>query len=96
MNRKDPGLRHTRASIALRMGYVLMLVYGFLISIRLMGSAIKALGSDTAQNLFSGISNPFAGLAVGTLATVLVQSSSTSTATIVSLGSCSSTWRSTS
>jgi sodium-dependent phosphate cotransporter len=75
----------SRASIALRLGYVLALVYGFLISIRLMGSAIKALGSDMAQELFSGVSNPFAGLAVGTLATVLVQSSSTSTSTIVSL-----------
>ena len=69
----------------MRLSYVLALVYGFLISIRLMGSAIKALGSDTAQELFSGVSNPFAGLAVGTLATVLVQSSSTSTSTIVSL-----------
>ncbi|MDP6740802.1 MAG: Na/Pi symporter [Planctomycetota bacterium] len=75
----------SRIAVASRLGYVIFLVYGFLISIRLMGSAIKALGSDTAQELFSGVSNPFAGLAVGTLATVLVQSSSTSTATIVSL-----------
>ncbi len=85
MKRNVSGLPPSRASIALRLGYVLTLVYGFLVSIRLMGSAIKALGSDTAQELFSGISNPFAGLAVGTLATVLVQSSSTSTSTIVSL-----------
>ncbi|MAG63342.1 sodium dependent phosphate transporter [Candidatus Woesearchaeota archaeon] len=75
----------SRIAVASRLGYVIFLVYGFLISIRLMGSAIKALGSDTAQELFSGVSNPFAGLAVGTLATVLVQSSSTSTSTIVSL-----------
>jgi sodium-dependent phosphate cotransporter len=83
-----PGSPEPRLSggvIVLRLSYVLALVYGFLISIRLMGSAIKALGSDTAQELFSGVSNPFAGLAVGTLATVLVQSSSTSTSTIVSL-----------
>jgi sodium-dependent phosphate cotransporter len=75
----------SRMAVASRLGYVIVLVYGFLVSIRLMGSAIKALGSDTAQELFSGVSNPFAGLAVGTLATVLVQSSSTSTSTIVSL-----------
>jgi sodium-dependent phosphate cotransporter len=75
----------SRMAVASRLGYVIVLVYGFLISIRLMGSAIKALGSDTAQELFRGVQNPFAGLAVGTLATVLVQSSSTSTSTIVSL-----------
>jgi sodium-dependent phosphate cotransporter len=85
MKRHIVGAAPSRVTIALRLSYVLALVYGFLISIRLMGSAIKALGSDTAQELFSGVSNPFAGLAVGTLATVLVQSSSTSTATIVSL-----------
>jgi sodium-dependent phosphate cotransporter len=82
----NPDTPHlSRMAVASRLGYVLFLVYGFLISIRLMGSAVKALGSDTAQELFNGVQNPFAGLAVGTLATVLVQSSSTSTATIVSL-----------
>lgn len=75
----------TNAEKVLRMGYVLGLVYLFLVSIRLMGSAVKVLGSDTASDLFSGVANPFAGLAVGTLATVLVQSSSTTTSTIVGL-----------
>ena len=35
--------------------------------------------------MFDGVSNPFAGLSVGVLATVLVQSSSTTTASIVGL-----------
>jgi sodium-dependent phosphate cotransporter len=69
----------------LRLGFVLGLVYLFLVSIRLMGSAVKVLGADAASDLFSGVANPFAGLAVGTLATVLVQSSSTTTSTIVGL-----------
>ena len=69
----------------LRMGAVVGLVYLFLVSIRLMGSAVKVLGADAATDLFSGVANPFAGVAVGVLATVLVQSSSTTTATIVGL-----------
>lgn len=75
----------SRGTNALRAAFVLLLVYGFLVSIRLMGGAFKAMGSETAQGLYEGISNPFAGLAVGILATVLVQSSSTSTSTIVGL-----------
>jgi sodium-dependent phosphate cotransporter len=50
-----------------------------------MGSSIKAFGQGAAGNLFTGVENPFAGLSVGVLATVLVQSSSTSTSTIVGL-----------
>ena len=64
---------------------VLALLYGFLVAIQLMSGSIKALGKDTANNLFAGVSNPFAGLSVGVLATVLVQSSSTTTASIVGL-----------
>ena len=51
-----------------------------------MESGIKGFSdADTASNIFSGISNPFAGLAAGILATVLVQSSSVTTSTIVAL-----------
>jgi len=70
---------------ALRILLVLGLIYAFLVAIGLMGGSIKAMGKDTAGSMFDGISNPFAGLAVGVLATVLVQSSSTTTATIVSM-----------
>ena len=64
---------------------VVGLIYMFLVAIGLMGGSIKAMGKGTAGGMFDGISNPFAGLAVGVLATVLVQSSSTTTATIVGL-----------
>ncbi|MEZ6004301.1 MAG: Na/Pi symporter [Planctomycetota bacterium] len=76
-----PGLAVTLA----RWGLVLLLLYGFLIAIHLMGGSIKSLGKDAAKDLFDGIKNPFAGLSVGILATVLVQSSSTTTSTIVGL-----------
>ena len=43
------------------------------------------VGGCTAGEMFSSISNPIAGLMVGVLATVLVQSSSTSTSIVVAL-----------
>lgn len=43
------------------------------------------MGGCTAGALFGGIDNPIAGLCIGILATVLLQSSSTSTSIIVSL-----------
>ncbi len=63
----------------------LILLFLFLVSIKLLGGTIKAFGKETAEGLFQGVSNPFAGLAVGILATVLVQSSSVTTATIVAM-----------
>ncbi|HEX9794733.1 MAG TPA: Na/Pi symporter [Planctomycetota bacterium] len=61
------------------------LLYLFLVAIEVMSGAFKFMGSDQAKSLFEGVANPFAGLAVGILSTVLVQSSSVSTATIVAL-----------
>jgi sodium-dependent phosphate cotransporter len=61
------------------------LLYGFLVAIGLMSSAFKILGEGHAGGLFEGVSSPFAALAVGILATVLVQSSSVTTSTIVAL-----------
>ncbi len=64
---------------------VLALLYLFLVGVRLLESGIKALGSDFTDALFDNVTNPVAGLFVGILATVLVQSSSVTTATIVGL-----------
>ena len=60
-------------------------LYSFLVSIKLLEKGIKTLGAEYTDQLFQSISSPFAGLLVGTLATVLVQSSSVTTATIVGL-----------
>ena len=60
-------------------------LYSFLVSIKLLEKGIKTLGSEYTDELFQSVSSPFAGLLVGTLATVLVQSSSVTTATIVGL-----------
>jgi len=71
--------------VLMRVALVLGLLYLFLVAIQMMGGSIKMMGANASEGLFSGVNNPFAGLAVGILATVLVQSSSTTTATIVAL-----------
>ncbi|MCB1246382.1 MAG: Na/Pi symporter, partial [Acidimicrobiia bacterium] len=64
---------------------VVALLYLFLIGVKLLEGGVTNLGNDTAGSLFDGISNPLAALCVGMLATVLVQSSSVTTSTIVAL-----------
>lgn len=61
------------------------LLYVFLAGVKGLESGIKELGSGFTDALFEGVSNPLAGLFVGVLGTVLVQSSSVTTATIVGL-----------
>ena len=68
-----------------RLLLVLFLLFLFLVAIELLGTSFKTVGTETAQQLISSVTNPFAGLSVGILATVLVQSSSVTTATIVGL-----------
>jgi solute carrier family 34 (sodium-dependent phosphate cotransporter) len=57
----------------------------FLLDLKLLGSGFKLLGGKDSAKMFDVVSNPFSALMVGTLATVLVQSSSTSTSIIISL-----------
>ena len=80
-----PEARRSAPAVLARLALVLFLLYTFLVAIKTLGSAIKAFGKATSGELFDGVSNPFAGLAVGILATVLVQSSSTTTSTIVGM-----------
>lgn len=70
---------------ALRLIALVALLYGFLVGVDILGEGISGLGAGAADSLFRGVANPLAGLAVGVLATVLVQSSSVSTSTIVAL-----------
>ena len=60
-------------------------VWFFILNLKLLGSGFKLLGGKDSANMFDVVDNPFSGLMVGTLATVLVQSSSTSTSIIISL-----------
>ncbi len=64
---------------------VFCLIYVFLVGVSLLESGIKVMGADTQEQLFEGVTHPLAGLFVGILGTVLVQSSSASTSVIVGL-----------
>ncbi|NND75812.1 MAG: Na/Pi symporter [Ilumatobacter sp.] len=64
---------------------VIAFIYLFLVGVSSLEKGIKIMGEDTQERLFSSVSNPIAGLCVGILGTVLVQSSSASTSVIVGL-----------
>jgi sodium-dependent phosphate cotransporter len=64
---------------------VFFFLYFFLVGLSLLGTAAKVMGGCTAGALFGDDTNPVAGLMVGILCTVLVQSSSSTTSIIVSL-----------
>jgi solute carrier family 34 (sodium-dependent phosphate cotransporter) len=70
---------------ALRALLVAAALYGFLVGVALLESGIAAMGEGFQEGLLESVSNPVAGLFAGILATVLVQSSSVSTSTIVGL-----------
>lgn len=64
---------------------LVVLLYLFLVAVDLLSSGIAGLGEEFTDQLFRGVDNPLAALSVGVLATVLVQSSSVTTSTIVGL-----------
>lgn len=61
------------------------LVYGLLVAVNMIGGGFKLATGDRADVIFEMASNPFAGLVIGTVATALIQSSSTVTSIIVGL-----------
>ena len=73
------------AETAGRLGLTLFFLYLFLAGVKSLETGISSFGSDAVDQIFGSVANPIAGLAAGILATVLVQSSSVSTATIVGL-----------
>lgn len=73
------------AETAGRLGLALFFLYLFLVGVKSLETGISSFGSDFVDSVFSSVANPIAGLAAGVLATVLVQSSSVTTATIVGL-----------
>ena len=75
----------SRLPAPVRSAIVVSLLYLFLVGVKLLEGGIKGIGSQYTDPLFESVSNPLAGLFVGVLATVLVQSSSVSTSTIVGL-----------
>ncbi|XP_034282181.1 sodium-dependent phosphate transport protein 2B isoform X2 [Pantherophis guttatus] len=71
---------------------LLGLLYFFVCSLDVLSSAFQLVGGKAAGDIFkdgSVLSNPVAGLVIGVLVTVMVQSSSTSSSIIVSMVSSS-------
>lgn len=64
---------------------VVGLIYLFLVGVSSLEGGIKVMGAETQERLFSNVDHPLAGLFIGLLGTVLVQSSSASTSVIVGL-----------
>ncbi|XP_066301802.1 sodium-dependent phosphate transport protein 2B-like isoform X1 [Branchiostoma lanceolatum] len=95
---KDEGTKwrdlDTKGKILRALGYVLKpllllgLIYLFICSLDFLSSAFRLLGGRAAGETLSNselLRNPVAGLMIGVLATVLVQSSSTSTSIVVTM-----------
>uniref|UniRef100_UPI0037E7B0CC sodium-dependent phosphate transport protein 2A-like n=1 Tax=Semicossyphus pulcher TaxID=241346 RepID=UPI0037E7B0CC len=78
----------TVVSALCKIPLLFLLLYLFVCSLDILSSAFQLAGGRVAGDIFQKnaiLSNPVAGLVVGILVTVLVQSSSTSTSIIVSL-----------
>ena len=64
---------------------IIVAVYFFLLSIKLLGHSFKLFGKGFAESLIEMTSNPLAGLLIGIAATSLIQSSSTTTSIVVGM-----------
>ena len=64
---------------------VFFFLYWFMFSLEVLGSSAKVLTGCSAGALFGDDTNPVAGVMVGLISTVLLQSSSTTTSIIISL-----------
>ena len=64
---------------------IVLTIYLFMLSIKLLGHSFKLFGKGFAETMIEMTSNPFAGLIIGIVATSLIQSSSTTTSIVVGL-----------
>lgn len=64
---------------------IIGLVYLFILSITLLGISIKSLGAEAANTILQITASPLVGLAIGVLATSIIQSSSTTTSIVVGM-----------
>lgn len=81
----DQSAAAARAAAVAQFLLVLGLLYLFLVGVGVLEEGIAALGSGFEEGLLESVDHPLAGVFAGTLATVLVQSSSVTTSTIVGL-----------
>lgn len=82
---REPRRKDREIPVIVRGLLVLTFLYLFLVGIAFLESGIAAAGEGFQAALLSNVSHPISGLCAGLLATVLVQSSSVSTSTIVGM-----------
>jgi sodium-dependent phosphate cotransporter len=63
---------------------VVGLIYLLICAVGIISRGFRGLGADAAHSMFAFAGNPWVGLCIGVLATVLIQSSTTTTAIAVS------------
>ena len=81
----DPFSPGDRLPAWVRLLLVFGFLYVFLVGVGLLEGGIRAFGAGFEEQLLSSVANPLAGLCAGIAATVVVQSSSITTSTIVGL-----------
>ena len=64
---------------------IIVILYLFLVSIGMIGSAFKGMGKEFAVQLIQSNAGPLIGLFIGILATSIIQSSSTTTSLVVGM-----------
>lgn len=64
---------------------IIISIYLFLLSIKLLGHSFKLFGKEFAESMLQMTSNPFTGLIIGIVSTSIIQSSSTTTSIVVGL-----------
>ncbi|WP_432489086.1 Na/Pi symporter [Kineococcus sp. SYSU DK018] len=79
------GPRPSGRQVAVRALLALVLLYLFLVAVGVLEDGIAQMGEGFGDAVLEGVSHPLSGLFAGVLATILVQSSSVTTSTIVGL-----------
>ncbi|WP_143017177.1 Na/Pi symporter [Catalinimonas alkaloidigena] len=82
---EDHVVLSSRIKTLLRLLWMAVALYAFLVALESMGSAFRLLNSDIAQEIISVMANPFVSLFIGLLSTAILQSSSTITAMVVAI-----------
>ncbi|UEA60758.1 Na/Pi symporter [Gordonia otitidis] len=82
-HRTEPTARRSVLRVTVLWLAVVLALLLLISAVSVIGRGFRLLGDDRAHQLFAFAGNPFVGLAVGVLATVIVQSSTTVTAIVV-------------
>ncbi|MAD51358.1 MAG: Na/Pi symporter [Candidatus Marinimicrobia bacterium] len=86
MDSKAAGeLKSSQGDTILKTLAIIVILYLFLVSIGMIGSAFKGMGKEFAVQLIQSNAGPLIGLFIGILATSLIQSSSTTTSLVVGM-----------